>query len=137
MNVEQSYIDSSNEDQRYSFPLSYTMEFDIMYTGNENYSEDSGIDKYPPALFNWFGGSNAYEYEIGYYFNDGQFKIVNSEQRDQAPLAAVNYKLEPNTWYNWRFVFDNKSCTARLYINDEAIFGEDFWNRYFYFHDWF
>lgn len=48
-------------------------------------------------------------------------------------MAAVNYKLEPNTWYNWRFVFDNKSCTARLYINDEAIFGEDFWNRYFYY----
>ncbi len=133
MNVEQSYIDSTNEEEQYKFPLSYTMEFDIMYTGNEYYSEDSGINKYPPALFNWFGGSSGYEYEIGYYFNDGQFKIVTSETRDQAPLAAVNYKFEPNTWYNWRFVFDNKSCTARLYINDEAIFGEDFWNRYFYY----
>lgn len=132
--VEQSYIDSRNEDvEEFRFPLSYTMEFDIKYTGNVEASEESGINKYPPALFNWFGGSNGFEYEIGYYFNDSQFKIVNSEARDLEALAAVNYKLEPNTWYNWRFVFDNKSCTARLYINDEAIFGEDFWNRYFYY----
>lgn len=134
MNVEQSYIDSRyDDDTQYKFPLSYTMEFDIMYTGNETYSEDSGIAAYAPALFNWFGGSTGYDYEIGYYFNDGQFKIVNSETRSSTPLAAVNYTLEPNTWYNWRFVFDNKSCTVRLYINDEAIFGEDFWNRYFYY----
>lgn len=134
MNVEQSYIDSRyDDDTQYKFPLSYTMEFDIMYTGNETYSEDSGIGNYAPALFNWFGGSTGYDYEIGYYFNDGQFKIVNTETRNSTPLAAVNYTLEPNTWYNWRFVFDNNSCTVRLYINDEAIFGEDFWNRYFYY----
>lgn len=134
MNVEQTYIDSRyDDDTQYKFPLSYTMEFDIMYTGNETYSEDSGIGNYAPALFNWFGGSTGYDYEIGYYFNDGQFKIVNTETRSSTPLAAVNYTLEPNTWYNWRFVFDNKSCTVRLYINDEAIFGEDFWNRYFYY----
>lgn len=133
VSLEQSYIDTRDEDIHYKFPLSYTMEFDIMYTGNEYASEESGIDKYPPALFNWFGGSSGYEYECGYYFNDGQFKIVNSETRDMEPLAAVNYKLEPNTWYNWRFVFDNNSCTVRLYINDEAIFGTDFWNRYFFY----
>ncbi|MCI8610449.1 MAG: hypothetical protein HFE66_00850 [Clostridiales bacterium] len=132
-NVIQTYIDTAlDADTQYKYPLSYTMEFDIRFQGTYAGTEDAGTDKYPPAVFNWFGGSTGYEYECGYYFNDGQFKIQGTESAGQ-PIATANFKMELDTWYNWRFVFDNGSCTARLYINDQPIFGEDVWNRYFYY----
>ena len=135
--IVQTYIDSRGEGEgvEYRFPLSYTFECDIMYTGTYTGNEEDGTDKYAPAIFNWFGGSTGYDYEIGYYFSDSQFKIIPSESRDMAEtaVAVTNFNLEPNTWYNWRFVYDNNSCTARLYINDQPIFDEDTWNRYFYY----
>ena len=135
--VGQTYIDSRGEGEgnEYRFPLSFTFEFDIMVTGTHEGSSDDGSDKYSPAIFNWFGGSTGYDYEIGYYFADSQFKIISTETRDMATtaVATADFDWQLNTWYNWRFVFDNESCTARLYINDEPIFDENLWNRYFYY----
>lgn len=134
-NVVQTYIDTSMDaDTQYKYPLSYTMEFDILFQGVYEGSEEDGTDKYEPAVFNWFGGSTGYDYECGYYFSDSQFKIQASDSRDTGTaIATADFKMEMNTWYNWRFVFDNGSCTVRLYINDQPIFGEDVWNRYFYY----
>ncbi len=133
--VVQTYIDTSiDADTQYKYPLSYTMEFDILFQGVYEGSEEDGTHNYEPAVFNWFGGSTGYDYECGYYFNDGQFKIQASDSRDTGTaIATADFKMEMNTWYNWRFVFDNGSCTVRLYINDQPIFGEDVWNRYFYY----
>ncbi len=41
------------------------------------------------------------------------------------------YDLQMNTWYNWKFRYDNETCTVRFYINDELIFNVS--NRYFYY----
>lgn len=135
--VGQTYIDSRGEGEgnEHRFPLSHTFEFDIMYTGTYAGDPEGGLDKYSPAIFNWFGGSTGYDYEIGYYFNDRQFKIIPSETRDDSStaIAVRDFNLEPNRWYNWRFVFDNNSCTVRLYIDDEPIFDENIWNRYFFY----
>lgn len=131
--ITQTYIDTAlDADTQYKYPLSYTMEFDIRFQGTYAGNEEAGTDKYDPAVFNWFGGSTGFEYECGYYFNDGQFKIQGTDSAGK-PIATANFKMELDTWYNWRFVFDNGSCTARLYINDQPIFGEDVWNRYFYY----
>ena len=134
-NVIQTYIDSSiDADTGYKFPLSFTMEFDIRFLGTYDGNEEDGTADKEPAVFNWFGGSSGYDYECGYYFNDGQFKIQASETRGQGtPVATANFKMEMDTWYNWRFVFDNSSCTVRLYINDQPIFDENLWNRYFFY----
>lgn len=136
-NLGQTYIDSRGEGEgnEHRFPLSFTMEFDIMVTGTHAGNADDGTDKYSPAIFNWFGGSTGYDYEIGYYFSDSQFKIIPSESRDMptTAIATADFNWELNTWYNWRFVYDNNSCTARLYINDQPIFDENTWNRYFYY----
>ncbi len=108
----QTYIDTRDGDFEYLYPTSYTFEFDIMYTGTNSFA-----DGYEPALYNWFGGAGGYSYQCGYFFNDNMFKIVNSNDPLDV-LAKFSYDFKKDNWYNWKFQFDNESCTARLWIDD-------------------
>ncbi|MBQ2729305.1 MAG: hypothetical protein IJF69_00860 [Clostridia bacterium] len=109
----QTYIDSHDDTIRYLFPASYTFEFDIMYTKTNQAAEG-----YAPALYNWFGGASSVAYMCGYFFNDSQFKIVNANDPLDVLATYDGFDLKPNTWYNWKFQFDNDSCNARLWIDD-------------------
>lgn len=138
----QTYIDTRDGDTRFTVPTSYTFEFDICYTDNVVVAEG-----YDSALYNWFGGASGHAFKCGYSFSDKQFKIEGEiEKKGDAPqvIAAVNYDLKKDTWYNWKFQFDNESCCARLWIDDlsteadnadsawgQLIFNECF--RYFYY----
>ena len=111
----------------YKYPLSYTFEFDLLYTGNKRNEDVS----YEPAVYNWFGGASGWDYICGYFFDDQQFQIRETDTGKI--LYARDGKLEPYTWYNWRFVYDNRSCNVRLYIDDTLVVNT--WNRYFYYTD--
>ena len=125
--IDQFYIDSRLTDTvAWNYPLSYTFEFDFMYTGTEVVQ-----DGRESIAANLFGGADAVEYQCGYSFNDRQFVISEWGKENVAKLAYKDYELAPNTWYNWKFQYDNDSCTARLLINDEPIFNA--YNRYFYY----
>ena len=114
-------------DAGWTFPLSYTFEFDIKYTGNEISTEG-----HAPLLCNWFGGSTAVDYEMGYDFTLSQF-VVRERGDEIGKLDSVNYTLNKDQWYNWKFQYDNETCVARLLIDDETIFNV--YNRYFYYSD--
>ena len=109
----QTYIDTRDGVVEYLFPTSYTFEFDIMYTKTNQAAEG-----YEPALYNWFGGVSTVAYQCGYFFNDGQFKIVNANDPLDVLATYDGFDLKPNTWYNWKFQFDNDSCNARLWVDD-------------------
>ncbi len=123
--IEQFYIDTSiSWYEAYRFPLSYTLDLDVMYT-----STDMAEPNRASELGTWFGGSNSYEYYCGYDFEERAFVIRDSFNYELEPIAKVPYELEKDTWYNWKFQYDDASCTARLFINDEQIF--DVQNKYF------
>ncbi len=107
-----TYIDTRDGAIQYLFPTSYTFEFDIMYTGLEQVVEGYGSE-----LYNWFGGPACYEYQCGYFFDDNAFKVVNTYDPDEV-IASYSYDLKKDTWYNWKFQYDNDSCNARLWIDD-------------------
>ena len=107
-----TYIDTRDGEISYEYPTSYTFEFDIKYT-----EVLQVIEKYEPALYNWFGGATVYAYQCGYFFNDNMFKIVNTEDPLDV-LAQYPYNLKKDNWYNWKFQYDNDSCNARLWIDD-------------------
>ncbi len=122
----------------YTFPTSYTFEFDICY--NDTVVTQDG---YESALYYWFGGANMYAYQCGYFFNDGMFKVVNNSDPSDV-LATCSYDLKKDNWYNWKFQYDNESCTCRLWIDDlstEADNADSAWGtliftvcwRYFYY----
>ena len=134
----QTYIDTREGKFEYLYPTSYTFEFDIMYTDVEQIAEG-----YSSELYNWFGGAGGYSYMAGYFFNDNAFKIINSNDYNDV-LATTPYDLKKDTWYNWKFQFDNESCNARLWIDDlstEADNAESAWGelvlnscwRYYYY----
>ena len=90
-----------------------------------------------------FGGADVYSFSCGYYFNDKMFKILNFHDEAQV-LATYPYDLKKDNWYNWKFQFDNESCTARLWIDDlsttadnaDSPWGQMIFNtcwRYFYY----
>ncbi len=137
---ETNYIDTRDGGGtiQYTFPTSYTIEFDIKYEGTEVSSPE-----YESALYNWFGGANVYAFQCGYFFNDKMFKVVNSNDANEV-LASCNYDLKKGNWYNWKFQFDNESCTCRLWIDDlsttadnaDSPWGRMIFNvcwRYFYY----
>lgn len=124
--IEQFYLKTACAGVDYFYPLSFTFEFDFQYTGNEVLAD--GYDSY---VCNWFGGSSTAEFECGYYFQDSQFKIVNRNDHSVVIGNPVSYNFEKGQWYNWKFQYDNKSCTARLYINDQLIINTTY--RYFYY----
>lgn len=128
--IDQFYIDTTiSDDVDFRYPISYTMEFDIMFTGNEIVQE--GRDS---LLMNWFGGARGYSYQCGYSFNDRKFVInENNDKMLDSTFASKDYEFLKDTWYNWKFQYDNESCTVRLLINDEVIFNV--YNRYFYYSD--
>jgi len=107
-----TYIDTRDGDISYLFPTSYTFEFDIKYTDTPVV-----IEGYESAIYNWFGGASVYAYQCGYFFNDSMFKVVNTNNPLDV-LAQYPYELKQDNWYNWKFQFDNESCTARLWIDD-------------------
>ncbi len=110
----QTYLDSRDGETIYYYPTSYTFEFDILYTSTHELAEG-----YAPALYNWFGGPGSISYQCGYYFNDKAFKIIDNTDVDGTnPLATYAYDLKSNNWYNWKFQYDNESCTVRLWIDD-------------------
>lgn len=109
----QTYIDTRDGTTEYLYPTSYTFEVDLMYTDVEQLLEGSN----PSEIYNWFGGSNMYSYMCGYFFNDNAFKVVNTFDVNEV-LATYPYDLKKNTWYNWKFQYDNESCNARLWIDD-------------------
>ncbi|MBQ4066702.1 MAG: hypothetical protein IJD22_03550 [Clostridia bacterium] len=108
----QSYIDTRDGTVHYNFPTSFTFEFDIMYTGLEQ-----TIEGYGHELYNWFGGASVYDFQCGYFFNDNAFKVVNWNDQNEV-LSSYPYNLKKDTWYNWKFQYDNESCNARLWIDD-------------------
>lgn len=108
----QTYLDTRDGTVEYLYPTSYTFEFDIMYTAVEQMAEGYGSE-----LYNWFGGASGYAYQCGYFFNDNAFKVVNSNDVNEV-LSTYSYDLKKDTWYNWKFQFDNESCNARLWIDD-------------------
>ncbi|MDD6095043.1 MAG: hypothetical protein PUC29_04795 [Clostridia bacterium] len=108
----QTYIDSRDGQNSFAVPTSFTFEFDICYTDTVVVA-----DAYESALYNWFGGASGYAFMCGYFFNDRMFKIVNTNDESQV-LAQFKYDLKKDNWYNWKFQFDNESCTARLWIDD-------------------
>ncbi len=126
--IDQFYIDTrldANGEAALNYPLSYTFEFDVMYTGNEIVQEGRASE-----LGNWFGGANAVSYYCGYSFNDRKF-IINDVTDPNTWIASKDFDLKKDTWYNWKFQYDNDSCTVRLLIDDEVIFNV--YNRYFYY----
>ncbi len=108
----QTYIDTRDGEIGYTYPTSYTFEFDINYSAVNQEQEG-----YEPAIYNWFGGASVYAYQCGYFFNDSMFKVVNSNDPLDI-LAQYPYSLKKDNWYNWKFQFDNESCNARLWIDD-------------------
>jgi len=123
--IPESYW-NSGDGFAWLYPLSYTFEFDVMYTGNEIVQEGRKSE-----LGNLFGGSSA-EYYCGYDFDRGTFVIRPfSGWYNDIVAESDAFDLQANTWYNWKFQYDNDSCTARLLINDEVVF--DVQNRYFYY----
>lgn len=133
----QTYIDTSDEKHDFLFPPSFTFEFEICYT-------DTVVvqSQYDTMLFNWFGGSDGWAFHCGYNFNDRKFKIVNDKNKSEV-LDTCPYDLKKDTWYNWKFQFDNESCNARLWVDDlstdadnsDSPWGKLIFNkcwRYFY-----
>jgi len=109
-----TYIDTRDDKTEYLFPTSYTFEFDIMYTGTNEFAEG-----YASALYNWFGGATGHAFQCGYFFNEKRFLIVDDNDVNHInPLAKFSFDLKKDNWYNWKFQFDNESCTARLWIDD-------------------
>ncbi len=116
--IEQFYIDTSiSWCEAYRFPLSYTLDLDVMYTSTDMVEPERASE-----LGTWFGGKNSYEYYCGYDFKEQAFVIRDSFNYDLEPIAKAPYILKKNTWYNWKFQYDDESCTVRFYINDEQIF---------------
>ncbi len=105
------------------YPLSYTFESDIMYTGNEIVQEGRESE-----LGNLFGGTSA-EYYCGYSFIEKKFVVRSFDDYNDVIAESAHFDLQPNTWYNWKFQYDNETCTMRLLINNEVIFNIN--NRYF------
>ena len=83
-----------------------------MYTDVEQMEEG-----YSSALYNWFGGASVNAFQCGYFFNDNAFKVVNTNDPEEV-LSTYSYDLKKDTWYNWKFQYDNESCNARLWIDD-------------------
>ena len=125
--IDQFYIDTAYSwDAYWQYPLSFTMEFDFMYTGTEVVQDGRA-----PEIGNLFGGATGVEYMCGYSFADKQFVVSEWGSYNPTKLASKLYDLRPDTWYNWKFQYDNDTCTVRFVINDEVIFNV--YNRYFYY----
>ncbi|MBR4072287.1 MAG: hypothetical protein IKK26_07015, partial [Clostridia bacterium] len=101
------------------------MEFDVMYTGLETVQEGRVSE-----LGNLFGGASA-DYYCGYSFADRKFVIRSFSDPTDVIAESGNYDLQKDVWYNWKFQYDNDTCTVRLLINDEVVFNVN--NRYFYY----
>lgn len=129
--IDQFYIDTTIGYSDYGaplggqYPLSYTFEFDVMYTGLETVQEGRMSE-----LGNIFGGSSA-EYYCGYSFADKCFVIRSFSDPTNVIARSSSFDLKKDTWYNWKFQYDNDTCTMRLLIDDEVIFNVN--NRYFYY----
>ena len=121
----QTYIDTAyDKDTQFRVPTSFTFQFDICYTGTE-----INQSSYDSAIYNWFGGSDGHSFRIGYFFNDKRFEVIDDNGADSnAPTIIqtnenvngkrVDVDFKKDTWYTWRFQYDNESCSARLWIDD-------------------
>ena len=132
--IDQFYIDTTiihessagaGDGEAWTYPLSYTMEFDVMYTGLEVVQEGRVSE-----LGNLFGGASA-DYYCGYSFADKKFVVRSFSDPTDVIAQSKTYDLQQGQWYNWKFQYDNDTCTVRLLINDEVIFNIN--NRYFFY----
>ena len=139
----QTYIDTRDGEMRFFVPTSYTFQFDICYTGNE-----VNVPSYDSAIYNWFGGSDGHSFRMGYFFNDKRFAVIDDNGADSNSPTVIKYnsdvEFKKDTWYTWRFQFDNDSCTIRFWLDDlstEADNADNPWGtevltacwRYFYY----
>ncbi|MBR6651247.1 MAG: hypothetical protein IKL36_07560 [Clostridia bacterium] len=131
--IDQFYIDTVIGYDDYwnaiggRYPLSYTFEFDVMYTGTETVQEGRA-----PELGNLFGG-NSVGFYCGYSFEDSKFIISKFSKPDEIIAESAPYEFQKDTWYNWKFQYDNETCQVRLLINNEVVLDVN--NRYFYHYD--
>ncbi len=139
----QTYIDTRDGEMRFFVPTSFTFQFDICYTGNE-----VNVPSYDSAIYNWFGGSDGHSFRMGYFFNDKRFAVIDDNGADSNSPTVIKYnsdvEFKKDTWYTWRFQFDNDSCTIRFWLDDlstEADNADNPWGtevlkacwRYFYY----
>ncbi len=123
--IDSFYLDTSfDPENSIVYPLSYTFEFDIKYTGVEVVQEGRASE-----LGNWFGGADGYSYYCGYSFTDKRFIIIDNADPTTWIASSEKFDLVKDQWYNWKFQYDNDTCTVRLLIDDEVIFNV--YNRYF------
>ena len=103
-------------DAPYMSDGSYTMEFDIMVTGLEEFEEGYGR-----TLYNWFGGSKTYEYMCGYSFEDGKFFIEETESGKR--LEEVSKEFTLNEWHHWVFQYFKDNSEMRFFFDPEMVDG--------------
>lgn len=102
------------------FPCSYTLEFDVRCL-----STDISAEGNAPVLALWFGGQDGVSYECGYSFEDEEFLFCPMRRENEA-IAETGYNLIKGQWYNWKFQFDNKTGTVRLFVNDELVIDSQY-----------
>ncbi|MDD6095792.1 MAG: dockerin type I domain-containing protein [Clostridia bacterium] len=114
-----SYV---NEDTVLKYPMSYTLEFDLKYSDNGIYTDESWIG-------NLFGGNNL-SLRCGYFPSAKQFRIVSvSRSLDGKTRSRVyaffDKELVAGRWYNWKFQYDSISKTVRLWLRDKTEGTDD------------
>lgn len=97
---------------------SFTFEFDIKVTSLETFENGYGS-----MLYNWFGGTSSIDYQCGYFFDEGKFKIVNTSDPSEV-VAEYKYDFTLNEWHHWIFQYDDASCTLRFYFDPPMINGK-------------
>ena len=98
-----------------SLGCSYTMEFDVRVTGTEEFAP--GNDS---ALYSWFGGSDGKSFACGYFFDDGKFMAVDTQNLKNPSASALASKAADfslNEWHHWVFQYDNDTCVMRFYFD--------------------
>ncbi|MBR0302853.1 MAG: hypothetical protein IJQ80_03295, partial [Clostridia bacterium] len=109
-------LEEDGSDAPYRSDGSYTMEFDIMVTGNETF--EGGYDS---CLYNWFGGATTVEYECGYNFDTGKFNITETSSGNVIDSKEGDFTL--NKWHHWVFQYFKDNCEMRFYFDPEMENG--------------
>lgn len=116
--------------------LSYSYKADFYFPTIYGFNRNAK-DYYTAGIYNWFGGKQAYKFMAGLFvFEKTQqafFAIAETDLCGQVPEDVEYFKshclaykevtgtkyIDTNTWHEMVFLFDNASCTAFLYWDDE------------------